>query len=152
MTVIQETAELPAPPERVWESIANPERWSEWQSIHSGFPDGTPELSPGAQFKQQVKIMGMPGEVAWTVETVEEDRVIAYAEATNDTIAPHAEGRFAPPVFAVVPAFPTLAPTMAEVIPGELLMMVVHGEQDFHFHRPIEPGMNLVTRATPIGL
>jgi|SRR4051794_27750364 uncharacterized protein YndB with AHSA1/START domain len=73
MTVIQETAELPAPPERVWESIANPERWSEWQSIHSGFPDGTPELSPGAQFKQQVKIMGMPGEVAWTVETLEEN-------------------------------------------------------------------------------
>src|SRR3954451_14196355 len=84
--------------------------------------------------------------------TVEKDRIVAYAEATNDTIVPHAEGRYAPPVFAVVPAFETLAPTMAEVIPPELLMMVVHGEQDFHFHRPIEPGMTLVTRATPIGL
>src|SRR3954447_15050773 len=83
--------------------------------------------------------------------TVEKDRIVAYAEATNDTIVPHAEGRYAPPVFAVVPAFETLAPTMAEVIPGELLMMVVHGEQDFHFHRPIEPGMNLVTRAKAIG-
>jgi acyl dehydratase len=82
---------------------------------------------------------------------VEQERIVAYAEATNDGIAPHAEGRIAPPVFAVVPAFETLAPTMAEVIPPELLMMVVHGEQDFHFHRPIEPGMSLVTRATPIG-
>jgi acyl dehydratase len=83
--------------------------------------------------------------------SVERERIIAYAEATNDTIAAHAEGRYAPPVFAVVPAFETLAPTMAEVIPPELLMMVVHGEQDFHFHRPIEPGTTLVTRATPIG-
>ena len=83
---------------------------------------------------------------------VERERIIAYAEATNDTIAPHAEGRCAPPVFAVVPAFETLAPTMAEVIPPELLMMVLHGEQDFHFHRPIEPGMTVVTRAKPIGI
>src|SRR4051794_28579791 len=83
---------------------------------------------------------------------VERERIIAYAAATNDTIAPHAEGRYAPPVFAVVPAFETLAPAMAEVIPPEALMMVVHGEQDFHFHRPIEPGMTLVTRATPIGV
>ena len=82
---------------------------------------------------------------------VERDRIVAYAEATNDTIAPHAEGRYAPPVFAVVPAFEVLAPTMAQVIPSDLLMMVLHGEQDFHFHRPIEPGRTLVTRAMPIG-
>ena len=33
-----------------------------------------------------------------------------------------------------------------EVIPGELLMRVVHGEQDFRFHQPIRPGMTLVSR------
>ena len=73
MAVIAETIELPAPPEQVWASIADLDKWSEWQSIHNGFPDGTPELSPGATFKQKVKIMGMPGEVAWTVETLEEN-------------------------------------------------------------------------------
>ncbi len=31
-------------------------------------------------------------------------------------------------------------------------MMVLHGEQDFHFHAPIEPGTTLVTRAAPIGV
>lgn len=82
---------------------------------------------------------------------VTRERIVQYAEATNDTLVPHAEGVYAPPVFAVVPAFEVLAPTMAEVIPPELLMMGVHGEQDFRFHRPIEPGMTLVTRATPIG-
>jgi acyl dehydratase len=38
------------------------------------------------------------------------------------------------------------------VIPGELLGMILHGEQDFHFHAPIEPGMKLQTRAKAIGL
>jgi acyl dehydratase len=82
---------------------------------------------------------------------VERERTIAYAEATNDTIPQHVEGRYAPPVFAVVAAFEALGPTMAESIPPELLMMVLHGEQDFHFHRPIEPGTTLVTHAVPIG-
>lgn len=71
MALIAETADLPAPPERVWEKVADLSAWPEWQSIHQGFPDGAPELAPGTTFKQKVKIMGMPGEVDWTVETVE---------------------------------------------------------------------------------
>ncbi len=30
-------------------------------------------------------------------------------------------------------------------------MKLVHGEQDFHFHRPIRPGDTLVVRAKPVG-
>src|SRR3954451_10947167 len=70
---------------------------------------------------------------------VTRERIVAYAQATNDDLEPHARGDYAPPVFAVVPAFPAMAAKMAEVIPSELLMMSVHGEQDFRFHRPIEP-------------
>jgi acyl dehydratase len=82
---------------------------------------------------------------------VTQERIVEYAKATNDEIEPHASGRYAPPVFAVVPAFATLAPTMAEVIPPELLMMGVHGEQDFRFHRPIEPGTTVVSKAVALG-
>jgi acyl dehydratase len=82
---------------------------------------------------------------------VTRERIVEYAKATNDEIEPHASGQYAPPVFAVVAAFETLAPTMANVIPPELLMMGVHGEQDFRFHRPIEPGMTLVSRAVALG-
>ena len=39
-----------------------------------------------------------------------------------------------------------------QVIPGELLAAILHGEQDFHYHRPIEPGMTLSTTAAPIGM
>jgi acyl dehydratase len=83
---------------------------------------------------------------------VEPDRVVAYAAATNDVIAQHASGEYAPPVFAVVVAFETLATTSVKVAPPELLMRVVHGEQDFRFHRPIRPGDRLTTRARVTGI
>ncbi len=83
---------------------------------------------------------------------VTRERIQAYAAATNDSIAPHAAGDLAPPVFAIVPAFSTAGAASMQVIPGELLMMVLHGEQDFHFHAPILPGTTVSTRAKPIGM
>ena len=80
------------------------------------------------------------------------ERIAAYAAATNDPIAPHAAGDIAPPVFAVVPAFQANGMAALSVIPGELLGAILHGEQDLHFHRPIEAGMTLSTTATPIGM
>ena len=83
---------------------------------------------------------------------VTRDRIQAYAAATNDGIAAHAAGDLAPPVFAIVPAFQAAGMAAMTVIPGELLGAILHGEQDFHFHRPIEPGMKLSTTTTPIGM
>ena len=83
---------------------------------------------------------------------VERDRIMAYAAATNDPLPAHASGDVAPPVFAIVPAFGAMAAASVDVIPGDLIMRGVHGEQDFHFHRPIEPGMTLETRAMPVGV
>jgi acyl dehydratase len=83
---------------------------------------------------------------------VERARIQAYAAATNDPIAPHVAGDLAPPVFAIVPAFGAAAEASTKVIPGDLLMMVVHGEQDFHYHAPIRPHTTLTTRAAPIGM
>jgi len=83
---------------------------------------------------------------------VDRERIVAYAAATNDPISAHRSGDLAPPVFAVVPAMGILAEATTKVIPGELLMMVLHGEQDFRYHGSIRPGMDLETRATPVGL
>jgi acyl dehydratase len=83
---------------------------------------------------------------------VERDRIAAYAAATNDSIPQHASGELAPPVFSIVPAFQAMGAAAMSVIPGELLGAILHGEQDFHFHRPIEPGMALTTTSTPIGM
>jgi acyl dehydratase len=94
--------------------------------------------------------IGTPGD---PVEfDVTRERIAAYAAATNDSIARHAAGEIAPPVFAIVPAFQAAGMASMQVIPGELLGAILHGEQDFHYHRPIEPGMTLSTTATPIGM
>lgn len=106
----------------------------------------TTEAAP--QFKPEA--IGKSGE---PVEfEVTKERIAQYAAATNDPIAQHASGEIAPPVFSIVPAFQAAGMASLQVIPGELLGAILHGEQDFHFHRPVEPGMTLSTVATPIGM
>jgi acyl dehydratase len=83
---------------------------------------------------------------------VTRERIQAYAAATNDPIAPHVAGDYAPPVFAVVPAFQTAGEAAVKVIPNELILMILHGEQDFHFHAPILPDTTVSTRAAAVGL
>lgn len=90
----------------------------------------------------------------WTDETTFEatrERIAEYAAATNDPVEAHRSGDVASPVFAIVPVFQSLIePTMA-VLPYQLIGKVVHGEQDFRFHRPINPGDKLVAKGKVIG-
>jgi len=83
---------------------------------------------------------------------VDAERTIAYAAATNDPIPAHQSGELAPPVFAVVPIWDTIAAAMAGVTPPEVLLLVVHGEQDMRLHKPITPGMVLSSTAAPVGI
>ncbi|MEV6794097.1 MaoC/PaaZ C-terminal domain-containing protein [Streptomyces sp. NPDC051320] len=76
----------------------------------------------------------------------------AYANATNDDIPAHRAGDVASPVFNVVPAFQVVAPLTLNMPPEAKRSMGLHGQQEFRFHRPIEPGMRLVTRALPTGV
>jgi acyl dehydratase len=90
----------------------------------------------------------------WTDEdrfAVTRDRIVEYAKATNDPIPAHLAGEVAPPVFGIVPVFESLLTPTVEVVPVELIPRVVHGEQDFHFQRPIKPGEVLVSRGKMIG-
>ncbi len=90
----------------------------------------------------------------WTDDLVFEvtgERIAEYAAATNDPIEAHLKGEVASPVFAVVPSFFSMAPAALEVAPVDLLMKLVHGKQDFHFHRPIRPGDVLTCRSKATG-
>src|SRR5271156_6256579 len=82
---------------------------------------------------------------------VTQDRLAEYAAATNDPIEAHRRGDIAPPVFAIVPVFEALLTPAVDVMPVEAIPRIVHGEQDFHFHRPIRPGDKLVSRGKMIG-
>ncbi|BBX10260.1 MaoC/PaaZ C-terminal domain-containing protein [Mycolicibacterium aichiense] len=90
----------------------------------------------------------------WTEDDrfeVTRERIAEYAAATNDPIAAHRAGDIAPPVFAIVPVFEAMMMPTVDVLPVELVPRVVHGEQDFFFHRPIRPGDKLVSRGKMIG-
>ncbi len=90
----------------------------------------------------------------WTEDDrfeVTRERIAEYAAATNDPIAAHRAGDIAPPVFAIVPVFEAMMMPTVDVLPVELVPRVVHGEQDFYFHRPIRPGDKLVSRGKMIG-
>jgi len=82
---------------------------------------------------------------------VTRDRLVEYAAATNDPIPVHRNGDVANPVFAIVPVFESLLIPAVDVMPVELIPRVVHGEQDFHFHRAIKPGDKLVSRGKMTG-
>lgn len=83
---------------------------------------------------------------------VEKDRLVAYAEATNDEFEPHTSGTYGPPVYAIVPATMIMADTTMGAVPDELMMRILHGEQDMRFHRPIRPGDKLVCKAKVVGI
>ncbi len=90
----------------------------------------------------------------WTDEVefeVTRERLVQYAAATNDPIPAHREGDVGSPVFAIVPVFHALLAPALEVVPVSLFGRILHGEQDFRFHRPILPGDRLTARGRMTG-
>jgi acyl dehydratase len=85
-------------------------------------------------------------------DTIDPERAKQYAAATNDDNPAYESGKFVPPVFGVVPAWDALGLAVGDIIPPEALMMVVHGEQDMHFHQPLVPGMTLKTSAEALSV
>ena len=79
--------------------------------------------------------------------TLDPERVKAYAAATNDDNPAYEAGKYAPPVFGVVPTWEAMLLGAADIIPSEAFGMIVHGEQDMHFHQPLVPGQTLKTTA-----
>jgi acyl dehydratase len=75
---------------------------------------------------------------------VTEAAIQSYAAATDDV----AGG----PVFAIVPVWNAIAPASEAVAAGDVRRLVVHYEQDMLLHRPLEAGMRVVSRATPVAV
>lgn len=80
MVTIVRTADLPAPPERVW-AVATPlERWPEWLSLHVRWPDEPPaEVAKGTSFREVVSLLGLPVPVTWTVTEASAPAVFAMS-------------------------------------------------------------------------
>jgi uncharacterized protein YndB with AHSA1/START domain len=75
MPTVSKSLEIPAPVEKVWAVASDLSRYGEWNVTHSGFPEGAPTGEHGSTFKENITVMGMPGQAVWTVvDHVEESR------------------------------------------------------------------------------
>lgn len=84
---------------------------------------------------------------------VTREHIVAFARATNETHPAHRSGDLAPPVFAVCGAvMDAISPQIMAIAPNRLATRVVHGGHELRYHRPIVPGMTLVTRAAVTGV
>ena len=84
--------------------------------------------------------------------SIDADRAEAYAAATNDDNPAYSSGKVAPPVFGVVPTWEAMGLAVGDVVPGDALMFIVHGEQDMHFHQPLVPGRDITTTSEAFSL
>ncbi|MFJ4468741.1 SRPBCC family protein [Streptomyces sp. NPDC089424] len=78
MAEVSAEARIEAPAEKVWAQLTDWSAYGEWNATHTGFPEGGPTtLETGATFKENMRLMGFPAEVEWTVEELTPARVLA---------------------------------------------------------------------------
>ena len=81
MPEVTSTLDIAASPQAVWDVATDLSRYGEWNISHTGFPDGTPATAEGTTFREQITIMGMPGEAKWTIaEAVAPERTVWSGE------------------------------------------------------------------------
>ncbi|KUN85404.1 MULTISPECIES: type II toxin-antitoxin system Rv0910 family toxin [Streptomyces] len=97
MAEVSAEARIQAPAEKVWAQLTDWPAYGEWNATHTNFPRGGPEtLEVGATFQENMKLMGFPAEVEWTVAELEPARVLvirgkgpmAVSVATRYTLTP----------------------------------------------------------------
>ncbi|WP_411110310.1 SRPBCC family protein [Streptomyces sp. c-19] len=78
MAEVSAEARIEAPTGKVWARLTDFPSYGEWNATHTSFPNGGPEaLEAGATFSENMKLMGFPAEVLWTVEELESERALA---------------------------------------------------------------------------
>ena len=80
MPKVSVSAETVAAPEQVWQLATDLPRYAEWLTMHDAFTGDVPSsLAEGQAYKQRVKLMGMPAEVAWRVTTADAPKTLECA-------------------------------------------------------------------------
>ncbi|MFI2205187.1 SRPBCC family protein [Streptomyces sp. NPDC020192] len=100
MAEVSAEARIQAPAEKVWAQLTDWSAYGEWNATHTSFPKGGPEtLAVGGTFQENMKLMGFPAEVEWTIEELEPARAfairgkgpMAVSVATRYTLTPEGE-------------------------------------------------------------
>ncbi|MEU9478527.1 SRPBCC family protein [Streptomyces sp. NPDC048191] len=78
MAEVSAEAHIQAPAEKVWAQLTDWSSYGEWNATHTSFPKGGPQtLAVGGTFQENMKLMGFPAEVDWTIEELKPARVFA---------------------------------------------------------------------------
>ncbi|MER5258944.1 SRPBCC family protein [Streptomyces sp. NPDC002855] len=78
MAEVSAEARIEAPAEKVWAQLTDFSSYGEWNATHTNFPKGVPTtLEVGGTFLENMKLMGFPAEVNWTIEDLESERTLA---------------------------------------------------------------------------
>ena len=71
MSIVHATIEIDTPPERVWETIMNPDRLGEWVTIHRSVSEVSDRpLKQGSTLRQVLHVRGVSFHVNWTLAAV----------------------------------------------------------------------------------
>ena len=101
MAEVSAEARIEAPAEKVWAQLTDWSAYGQWNATHTSFPSGGPAaLEVGGTFQENMKLMGFPAEVEWTIEELEPARVFAIRGkgpmavnvATRYTLTPDGDG------------------------------------------------------------
>ncbi|MEU1416555.1 MULTISPECIES: SRPBCC family protein [unclassified Streptomyces] len=78
MAEVSAEARIDAPADKVWAQLTDWPAYGEWNATHTSFPKGGPEvLEVGGTFEENMKLMGFPAEVTWTIDELQPGRVLA---------------------------------------------------------------------------
>ncbi|MFJ6717956.1 MULTISPECIES: SRPBCC family protein [unclassified Streptomyces] len=78
MAEVTAESRIEAPAAKVWAQLTDWDAYGQWSTTHTDFPKGGPAaLSLGSTFTENMKMMGFPAEVLWTVSELEAERLFA---------------------------------------------------------------------------
>lgn len=68
MSTVEESVQINAPIEKVWETVMDPQRFTDWVTIHRAIKSMSPKpFSPGAKMDQVLCLRGVSFKVHWTL-------------------------------------------------------------------------------------
>ncbi|MER5872029.1 SRPBCC family protein [Streptomyces sp. NPDC002044] len=78
MAEVTAESRIEAPAAKLWSQLTDWDAYGQWSMTHTNFPKGGPEtLALGSTFAENMKMMGFPAEVVWTVSELEDERLFA---------------------------------------------------------------------------
>ncbi|WP_328924564.1 SRPBCC family protein [Streptomyces sp. NBC_00190] len=78
MAEVTAESRIEASAAKLWSQLTDWDAYGQWSMTHTNFPKGGPQtLAVGSTFAENMKMMGFPAEVVWTVSELEDERLFA---------------------------------------------------------------------------